>query len=243
MLIGILQTGHLPDEMCGQSADYPKRFETLLAGHALTFKTWDVVNMDFPPGAHAADGWLITGSLHGAYEDLPFIAPLEVLIREVIAAERPLVGICFGHQIIAQALGGKVEKFGDGWAVGPQGYDFGTETLSMNAWHQDQVTKPPPGAQVIASNDFCQNAALLYGSDAFTIQPHPEFDHGFITGLITHRGRGTVPDALLDNAVENMAKAPPDNARMAQIIADFFRGKIPRTAPHLASTAPDKEGP
>ena len=65
----------------------------------------------FPEGIHDADGWLITGSRHGAYEDHPWIPPLEEFIRDAYAAQVPLVGICFGHQIIAQAMGGKVEKY------------------------------------------------------------------------------------------------------------------------------------
>ncbi len=88
------------------------------AGNDFTFRTWQVVNMEFPAIGGRCDGWLITGSKHGAYEDLPFIPPLEDFIRKAYAEHVPLVGICFGHQIIAQAMGGKVEKFKDGWAVG-----------------------------------------------------------------------------------------------------------------------------
>ncbi len=106
----------------------------------------------------------------------------------------PVVGICFGHQIIAQAMGGKVERYDGGWSVGPTTYDFGGETLTLNAWHRDQVVQVPEGAEVVASNDFCQNAALLYDDRMFTVQAHPEFQNDFVDGLMRTRGPGLVPD-------------------------------------------------
>ena len=109
MKIGILQTGHAPDELLHDRGDYDAHFARLLDGNGFTFRTYNVVDMDFPGSIHDCDGWLITGSKHGAYEDHPFIPPLEALIREVYNTDLPLVGICFGHQIIAQALGGTVE--------------------------------------------------------------------------------------------------------------------------------------
>ena len=94
---------------------------------------------ELPDSAADADGWLLTGSRHGAYEDLPWIPPLEDFIREIHAGGRPMVGICFGHQIIAKALGGKVEKYDGGWAVlGHQDYTFSDGVnMRLNAWHQE----------------------------------------------------------------------------------------------------------
>jgi len=181
-----------------------------------------VVDMEFPDSIHAADGWLLTGSRHGAYEDHPFIPPLEEFIRRAYADGVPLVGICFGHQIIAQALGGKVEKFKGGWSVGPQEYDFGGETLTLNAWHQDQVTVTPPDATVIAGNGFCTNAALAYGDRAFTVQAHPEFSDMFVEGLMRTRGRGIVPEDRLRAAADRLG-TPLSDQTIADRIAEFFR--------------------
>lgn len=225
MLIGILQCGHAPDPVQENHGDFDVMFPALLDGQGFTFKTWNVVDGDFPAGATDADGWLLTGSKHGAYDDLPFIDPLEALIREIYASARPMVGVCFGHQIIAQALGGKVAKFDGGWAIGRQDYATGNHgSISLNAWHQDQVVERPKDAQVIATNEFCENAALVYGDRAYTIQPHPELNNAIIADYIdARRGTGSYPDALMDRAAL-LTQQPTQDATIAQDFADFFRG-------------------
>ena len=222
MRIGILQTGQSPDALRAGMGDYPDMFARLLADRGLDFKAYHVEAMEFPESVRDCDGWLITGSRHGAYEDHPFIAPLEDFIRKAYAAKVPLVGICFGHQIIAQALGGKVERFEGGWSVGPTDYDFGGETLTMNAWHRDQVTALPPGAERVATSAFCENAALVYGDRAFTVQAHPEFSDAFVDGLMKTRGKGVVPDALMAEAGARLG-APNSSPAIADRIADFFK--------------------
>ena len=224
MKIGILQTGHAPDELLQITGDYDRLFQRLLDDNGFTFVTYNVVDMEFPDAITECDGWLITGSKHGAYEDHAFIAPLEALIRDIYAADIALVGVCFGHQIIAQALGGKVEKFAGGWAVGRQTYDWNGAQIALNAWHQDQVVTVPQGAQIVASNDFCAAAALVYGKRAFTTQPHPEFGADFIAGLAQHRGPGVVPDPQLAQTRADLDK-PIDNAAIASQIARFFKDR------------------
>ena len=222
MLIGILQTGVSPEQLSGSMGDYPDMFQRLLAGHGFRFKTWRVLEGEFPPDVQAADGWLITGSRHGAYEDHPWIAPLEAFIRASYAAHVPMVGICFGHQIMAQAMGGRVEKYPEGWAVGPTEYDFGGKPVVLNAWHQDQVVAKPDSAQVVGSNAFCANAALMYDDRMYSVQAHPEFQPAFIDGLMKTRGKGLVPDALLEAATQKL-DTPLDATDIAAQIAAFFK--------------------
>ena len=221
MQIGILQTGESPDALRADMGDYPDFFETLLAGKGLTFRRWAVLRNDFPASVTDCDGWLITGSRFGAYEPHDWIPPLEDFIRAAYAAHIPVVGICFGHQIIAQAMGGKVEKYAGGWSVGPTEYDFGDQSYTLNAWHQDQVVKKPETARVLASTAFCQNAALLYEDRMFSVQPHPEFRKEFMEGLIKFRGPGLVPDATLADATARI-ETPLDSPSMADRIAEFF---------------------
>ncbi len=220
MKIGILQTGDAPAELT-EFGTYPDMFEQLLAGRGFTFARWRVNGMEFPDAVTDCDGWLITGSRHGVYEDHPFIAPLEQFIRDAFAAKIPVAGICFGHQIMAQALGGKVKKFAGGWSVGQTEYDFGGETLRLNAWHQDQVVEKPDTATVIASSPFCRYAALAYGDLGYSVQAHPEYGDGFIEGLIDTRGKGVVPDDLMTQARAKFGGKTASD-RIADQLARFF---------------------
>lgn len=222
MRIGILQCGQSPDQLKRDLGDYPDMFMDLLAGRGLDFRTWHVEGMAFPDDIHDADGWLLTGSRHGAYEDHAFIPPLEDFIRRVHDAGLPMAGICFGHQIIAQALGGTVRKYPGGWAVGAQDYDFDGQRITLNAWHQDQVMDLPPGATVLARNAFCENAALAWGDRILTVQAHPEFGDDFIRGLMRTRAKGVVPEPLLEAAEARMGQAGAGSRLMADRIAGFF---------------------
>lgn len=222
MKIGILMTGHAVPELLERTGDYDAMFARLLAGHGFTFATYNVVDEEYPEAPDACDGWLISGSKHGAYEDHPWIPPLEDFIRAVYADGRPMIGVCFGHQIIAQALGGKVIKYPGGWSVGRTEYALDGETLALNAWHQDQVVELPQDAEVIGKSDFCANAALVYGDRILTIQPHPEFGPDVVDDLIRLRGKGVVPDDLLEGASRGL-DAPTDAARFADRMAAFFK--------------------
>lgn len=222
MRIGILQCGHVPDVLIADHGDYDQMFQQFLAGRGFSFDAYPVVDGVFPDGVHAAEGWLLTGSRYGAYEDHAWIPELEAFIRAAYAADIPMVGICFGHQIIAQALGGRVEKFSGGWAVGPKTYRMGGAELRLNAWHQDQVVELPTGAEPIAENAFCAYPALVYGKKALTYQPHPEIRPAYLQGLIDKRGPGLVPAPLLDKATEENGM-DLDDGQIADQIARFFK--------------------
>jgi len=226
--IGILKTGHAPDIVLGELGDYDAMFARLLEGQGFAFDAYDVVDGAFPTGAEAADGWLITGSRHGAYEDHPWIPPLERLVREIRRSERPLVGVCFGHQIVAQALGGTVVKHPDGWRVGATRYEIDGQAYTLNAWHQDQVIEAPQGVEVVGRAEGCAIAALRGGPRLFTVQPHPEFDRTMMERLIEHRAPGVVPEPLRDRARDRL-DAPTDHAAMARAIAET----LSKGAPHV----------
>ncbi len=179
-----------------------------------------------PESINDADGWLITGSKFGAYENHPWIPPLEEFIRSAYSKDIPIVGICFGHQILAQALGGTVEKYSGGWSVGRVEYNLeGHDTpVPLYAWHQDQVVVPPKDARVIGSTDFCRYAALAYGNKAYSLQPHPEFTESFFHALFDAR-KNVLPADAIEAATQSTNNGTPTNsAAIANTIANFYKG-------------------
>ena len=160
---------------------------------------------------------------------------IEDLMRKAIKQEVPVVGICFGHQILAQALGGKVIKSPKGWGFGLHDYLL-TETPALEgqapgkvtaaALHQDQVVEVPEGGRVIGSSEFCPNAIIAYGDTALTFQPHPEFDVPFLRGLSEHRLKGLAPDAVLAEAERTFQNKTADQPLIAHWIAQFLLEKV-----------------
>ncbi|MEO0915432.1 MAG: type 1 glutamine amidotransferase [Pseudomonadota bacterium] len=224
MHIGILQCGHFPKAEGFRDQTYGDLYEEFLSGRGLTFTTWSVVDMDFPDSIRDAEGWLVSGSKHGAYDDVPFIRPLEDFLRAAYAADVPVVGICFGHQILAQALGGRVEKHSGGWALGRQNYAFADDDLALNAWHQDQVIEPPADATTIGANDFCSHAAFSYKGRAFSVQGHPEFSDRHVELLLKVRRAALTPDQA--KVVQDNLGKPLSNALLADHIAQFFKESV-----------------
>ncbi|MGQ7845937.1 type 1 glutamine amidotransferase [Granulosicoccus sp. 3-233] len=229
--LGILQAGRSPEELLEHHQDYNLMFEDLLGKDAFDYRHWPVLDGRFPDSVDDADAWLITGSRFGAYEDHAWIPPLEELIRGIYASGKPMVGICFGHQIIAQALGGKVEKYSGGWSVGRVEYKldedvFGTGNVAdasspaLLAFHQDQVVELPSDARNVGSSSFCKHAALIYDNRILTLQPHPEFDRDFIEGLLQTRG-AILPEAIRTRAEQSLDE-PIDREPVALILRRFL---------------------
>ncbi|WP_374303293.1 type 1 glutamine amidotransferase [Ferrovibrio sp.] len=191
MKIGIIECGPVPEALRNTYISYPAMFSAQLKPllPSATFETVSVVNGAALPGPEARDAWLLTGSRHGVYDDLPWIAPLKDFIRAAAGAKRPMVGVCFGHQIIAEAMGGRVQKAEIGWRVGLETYetrlDGAAHSVAMPAFHQDQVIVQPPGSEIVAQSDTCPYAALRY-SDApiLSVQFHPEFSRAYLSDLI-----------------------------------------------------------
>ncbi len=219
--IGILVTGHVPGELIDQHGNYAQMFEALLGKFDFTFSAYFVVDGQFPESPTDADGWLITGSRFGVYEEHDWIRKLEDFIRAVHAARVPMVGICFGHQVMAKALGGTVEKFKGGWAAGASKYwrkDLGREQTVL-AWHQDQVIEKPPEAEVVGSNEFCENAVLRYGDWGLSFQPHPEFSKDYYEGLAEVR-KYVMPEEQFERV--RKVEVPLSTDSIADEIGAFF---------------------
>ena len=150
---------------------------------------------------------------------------LEKFIRNCFDADTPVAGFCFGHQIMAQAMGGVVEKFSGGWDVGYKTYNLTfqekNEKASVMAWHQDQVIEKPKDAQLIASSSFCKIAGLKYGNIGLSLQSHPEYNSDFLKGLMRERG-ALLPKHAKDGFYENI-HSPLSTERVTLMIKDFFK--------------------
>ena len=223
MKVAILETGRPPGRLAAEFGDYPAMFANML-GPGFETENFDVTSGMLPQqGAHQA--YLITGSPAGAYEALPWIQPLMSFIRAADGAK--MVGICFGHQVMAHALGGKVEKSTKGWGVGLQRYDVVRKepwmdvvaSIAEPASHQDQVVILPPGTEVTVASDFTPFAGLAWtGRPAISFQFHPEFSPEFAKALIERR-YDAVPDP--DSAIASL-DGPNDNERVAGWIRRFL---------------------
>jgi len=223
--LGVLICGHPPESMQPTFGRFDTQFSNLLGPEEFDYQAFAVVDNEFPGSIHDADAWVISGSKHGVYEDHAWIPPLETLIRDIYKARIPMAGICFGHQIMAQALGGKVEKFSGGWAAGTQHYELDPAlelgNVTLNAWHQDQVVALPDGARSLGSSNTCQFAAISYNEHTVSIQPHPEFTNVYISGLLEKRG-SSLPEAIQSYVREN-ADVPVDNARIGTWLRNVLK--------------------
>jgi GMP synthase-like glutamine amidotransferase len=232
MKLTILQTGAVPEHLQPEHGDYPAMFRRMFDSTGIQFD-YDDVNVlggDPLPDPATLDGIVITGSPAGVYEDHFWLPPLREFIREAYRVGTPMVGICFGHQVIADALGGVVTKSDRGWGLGRHNYQVGqgpeflqqlADKVAVACSHQDQVIVPPDEAQVILSSEFAPNAGLYYrNGKALSFQPHPEFDDTYATALVEMR-RGRATDEVVETALGSMA-TPSDSQKLRHAIAEFF---------------------
>lgn len=235
MKIGILETGLLNDKLIDSYDSYPVMFRKLLgrAEQNFEYRDYSVIGGEIPGSIHECDGWLITGSRHGAYENLDWMLALQEFIRELEYGSVPLVGICFGHQIIAQALGGRVALSEMGWGVGLHDYQIleqpawmqqHLDQVQVYAFHQDQVVQPPPHARTFFRSAFCRYAGLCYRDSIITIQGHPEFAKNYERALLNIYGGNIVPESVAESALNDLLLSgrEADTLVLAQWLADFF---------------------
>ncbi|RED53795.1 glutamine amidotransferase-related protein [Aestuariispira insulae] len=233
MHIGILETGRPSEDLMAVHKDYPHMCQRLLeeAGSDLEFSQFAVLDGELPKDPAQCDAWMITGSKFGVYEGHDWIERLKSFLRQAYDRDVPIIGICFGHQILAEALGGKVIKSDKGWGVGVHSYpiretrdwmEAGKEALSIQAYHQDQIVDLPPDATVLAGTDFCPNAMLVYGNKALSFQGHPEFQADYAEDLIKARRGVLLAKDVADKALKTV-RDQSDSNLAARWILNFLR--------------------
>jgi GMP synthase-like glutamine amidotransferase len=233
MKIGVLAAGITPEELRDQHGSYADMIINLLNTTAsqFEFEVFDVRLDEFPKDPSSFDGWAISGSKNNVSENLAWMPPLKELILSAYAARQPIIGICFGHQIIADAFNGKVDRYEGGWGLGLHEYQLssGYESLladetsfSINAVHQDQVMVKPENSEVIAHSDFCKNAGLIYGDLILSFQAHPEFKMEFEKDLVEFRSGSSFPVSDSEVAIASLKGKTTDSQKVADWFATFL---------------------
>lgn len=232
MRLGILDCDRLDPDLADHfgpvySEMFIKGFRALAP--ELEFRIWSALDGELPDDLQECDAWLITGSRHDAYSDLPWIQALRAWIRLAHDADVKLAGVCFGHQVIAQALGGEVVKSTKGWGLGVSVHPMlatgswmqpGLNQIRILASHQDQVALLPPGATRLAGNDFCPNFMFLQGDHIVAIQGHPEFSVEYNRALIERR-RDFLSDDRYQSSLSSL-EGEVDSATMMQWLLQFL---------------------
>ena len=215
--IGILQTDSVLDQFQPEFGNYPKMFTDMLleaSQGAAEIINYDVEHFQYPDDIDECDAYVMTGSKKSVYDDEPWIHTLVKYVVKLHAAEKKLVGICFGHQLIALALGGKTEPAKVGWRVGVQSCDIlvqkdymqpPLQQLSTIASHKDQVTSLPESAELIASYGACPNSMFQMGNHILAYQGHPEFSKPYSNALMDYR-REILGEAIYQEGVESLTK-------------------------------------
>lgn len=233
MHIGILKTDAVRPEWVPDFGEYPDMFKRLLleADSSVSFAVWDVEEGVHPSHTDidSVDGFIITGSKSSAYDDKQWIRDLEVLIQKLHARRKKMVGICFGHQIIAKALGGVVSKSDKGWGVGIHTYKLDSALfdgahsgqLKLVVSHQDQVHKLPPGARNVVSNAHCENGGFVMGDHIFTLQGHPEFIDEYSEAIMSFRYDMIGADRVAQGRA-SLQQHDHEGSRVAGWILSFF---------------------
>ena len=229
MTIGIIEAGAPPERLAGAYPSYGRMVARLL-GDPSDVTVFSVAKGQLPASADGFDAFLVTGSAAGVYDDLPWIGPLGDVLRGVEGRAK-LVGLCFGHQIMAAAFGGTVAKSERGWGLGLHTYDViarepwmdDARSVSVPAIHQDQVIAPPADARVLAGNAFTPFGILSYPERrAISFQVHPEFDADYATALIAGHDPAIPHDAAFRAKALASLSQPSDAARVGGWIRRFL---------------------
>lgn len=237
MRILIVEPGLPPAPLESFKGFYPAMFRRLLSNviSDCDYEVCSIVSGDVLPQNVKSqyDGVVILGSPLSVYDDVPWIDELCGFVRDNASESLPQIGICFGHQLIAKAMGGYVAKAPQGWGIGRHTYDVNAESIAnlpvalegnKNAFnllvsHQDQVLEKPKMAQLVAGSEFTPNAILHYSEERIlSCQGHPEFTSDFAKELITSRRGISFDEAFVDNAIKDIDK-PVDGALMAKMFA------------------------
>jgi GMP synthase-like glutamine amidotransferase len=233
--LGLLVCDHVRPEFLHVSGDYPDMFRRLFTNHPdVDIVVYDVIGGEMPSDPAECDAWITTGSRYSVNDDEPWIRQLEQFVREVAKEKVAFVGVCFGHQLIAKALGGTVVKSDQGWGVGAKEVrvreDLGLgRSYTVITSHQDQIDELPPGAEILGWNEHCPISMLGVGENMIGIQGHPEFDPAYSEALMESRRGDLIPEATVEDGMSSLDR-DIDGDRLVDWILQRFSSDAHRSA-------------
>ena len=234
MVIGLLQCDYVDDEFRHISGDYSDMFVALFADYlpAFSLKVYNIQAGEYPKTLDECDGYISTGSRYSVYDDIEWVVAFRNFVRALYEDGQKFVGICFGHQMIAHALGGKCEKAKNGWGVGTKRVEICQNVAWMSPQathydlivsHQDQVTKLPANSTVLGGNDYCPNSMFTVGKHFLGIQAHPEVFADYLLALLAMRTDSIGDDVIADARIS--LQASTHHKMMAKWIVQFFHSE------------------
>ena len=233
MKIGLLKCDFVMPEFHGIDGGIPDMFTHLLGqtGLGAELKIYRVWEGELPAATDECDAWFTSGARASVFEDLDWIKNFQQFIVALHADRRKTVGICFGHQMIAQALGGGVRRSERGWGIGVQQMSIAEEqpwmqppmdSCRMLFTHQDQVEVLPSGARLLGSTEHCPNAMFAVGDHILSIQAHPEYSRPYLCAFI--EPREAIIDPITFKAGPASRELEHHRSEMAQWLRHFLQG-------------------
>lgn len=239
MILGILLCDDVRESLQADHGNYPEMFTQLFeqVDTRLQLRFYRVIDGQYPESLDECDGYLIGGSRFSVYDNTRWIVTLTAFVQRLSQQHIPMVGICFGHQMLAWALGGDVTRSDNGWGIGVHQATFNAHEALQHSWlpealdkyalvvsHQDQVITLPPHATLLAGSPFCPNAMILVGDYCLGIQGHPEFTTHYSQDLITLR-HALYPEKTANNALNSLL-AHTHHLDIAQVIISFVKSRL-----------------
>lgn len=233
MKILIVKTGEALPKLRKTRGDFESWFSS---GLGMACDHVDVCSGRMPPPPDNYGGVVVTGSAAMVSDPEPWAVFTARWLRDVVG-QLPILGVCYGHQLLAYALGGAV---GDN----PQGRQIGTtearladtvdelfsglpDLLPVQVSHRQVVLEPPPDAVILATNGADPYHALRYGPACWGVQFHPEFDAEIIRGYVDGLADRLVAEGLDIGAIRAGIRATPAAATVLDRFAGVVRGVRP----------------
>ena len=235
--LGILETGIIDDHLTRIHGTYPDMFVKMYQAQdpSVIFKFYNVIENHYPQNIDECDAYLITGSKSDSFSNEPWVETLRQYICTLYNQSKSLIGVCFGHQVIAIALGGMAGRSNKGWGIGVYNskieqsvqqqklpwLESQYQSFNLLVSHQDQVSQIPPNATLLASNDFCHNSAYYIEDKVLCFQGHPEISPGFARGLMALR-EGIIPKDVYQQGLDS-SELPLQADAVTRWMLNFIR--------------------